>query len=99
MAAMATLWALPSDLDCATVRLECLRGAWYPRWTLPSVRQNWVNVAVSTPRFFILLSVQTSLEALELLSGEQTCKTTIFLNKQDWGPNNFTEQMPKLQQK
>ena len=43
IAAMATLWALARAPDWATVRLECQRGAWDSRWTLPSVLQNWVR--------------------------------------------------------
>ena len=40
MAAIVTLWALARSLDWARVRLECKRGAWDSRWTLPSVLQN-----------------------------------------------------------
>ena len=58
MAAMTTCSALAKALDCATVILECQKGAWYSRCTLPSVCQNCVSVAVSTPKAFIRLSVR-----------------------------------------
>ena len=67
IAAMATLCALAKSLVCAIVMLECHRGAWCSRCTRPSVRQNCVSLAVSTPRDYILLRVHTDLDALLII--------------------------------
>ena len=60
MAAIATRWARSSDLDWATVRLECHTGQAYARWTRPSLFQKSVNLTSLTPRAFILLKAQVA---------------------------------------
>ena len=68
MAAMAIRWALLSDLDCASVRLECHTGQAYSSITLPSLFQKLTNLASLTSRAFILHMTQVVLVARRTIS-------------------------------